>query len=559
MMHTNTLIILLLAIFVHGCADLRSAKQQYQQNEYDKAEAQWLSLADKGFPEAYAELSRLYLEGRVSSGINLEKALHYYELAHLSGYSKNYRQLTRLINAPNTPNEFRNKLIEQLEEFVQQGNQDAMLLFAQLQLDGVYYEKNVDAALTTFNTLLQKGNGPAAFALAEVFRIGVDVEQNLQESFRLQTIAYQLGEVRAGFQLATSYEFGLGTKVNLAKSEDLLRALASDDDIAASYKLAAFLQRNSEQIPDEAITRYRRAAQSGYGLAKLRMADLYLHGTGVDKLPEKAIKMYLELSGAGVGGASAKLGDIYRDGEHRTLDYARANQLYNLAYDQGFDNAQLRLAKMLANGYGVTRDLEAAKSIYLHFARQGVASSAYEYARLLELQDDSAILAPETLKWYQVSANGQHIPAQLKIVRALLIGNGLALNIEKALSLLEQLEKRASPEAMMLFGDLYKSGRLVELNRRLSESYYLNALEHGFQPAIFKLGELYSDPSSELYNLGKAKAVYQSINLQGRLDESFKLARLYEGYLGKNAVNRDLVSWYVSAAKKRLHSSKTTN
>lgn len=535
-------------IVLSSCADLYSAKLAYQNNDVESAYEQWQSLADKGYPEAYAQLSRYFLEGKSEHGVDIEKALYFYELSYKSGFTKDFNQLSRLLSIADTTNHFTKKLLTYLDKQVLLGNAEAILLQSQLKLEGIFYTEDRDTAIKAINTLAQQNHPEANFYLASIYRLGIYLKQDLEEAFRLNEKAYQLGHKKAAYQLASDFENGLGVTQDLEQAESILREKVEGNDPIASYRLAAFLQRHNESMPQEAITLYQRAQQSGYAQAKLRMADLYLHGDGVIKQPDKAIKMYSEMSLQGLGNASAKLGDLYRDGEYVSLVYTKANTLYQLALDQGFENAELRIAKMLTKGLGLKQDLDAAKAIYYKFATKGDANAAYQYAHILELQDSQAKLTDNTLKWYVTSANAGNEKAQLRIIEAVLNSAITDYSVTEALEMLEQLVEQKLPDAYLLLGDVYRTERWQLLDINESERLYLKALAAGEQQAIFKLVSLYTDPNNEIYNLENAQETLKQLDLSGPIDESFKLARLYENYLGKNTTPASLLSWYETSA-----------
>ncbi|WP_372768748.1 tetratricopeptide repeat protein [Pseudoalteromonas sp.] len=540
----------ILCLLLISCADLYSAKLAYQNNDVESARTQWQTLADKGFPEAYAQLSKLYLEGKAEQDIDIEKAIFYYNLAHQSGYTKNFKQLAHFISIHDTPNDFKRTLITHLEHYVSQGNQDALLLQSQLKLEGIYYEKDTIQALDSVNKLVQKGHAEASYYLASIFRIGLHLEQDLEEAYRLNKKAFYSGYIKAGEQLVHDLEYGIGVEQNIKEAERILRRLASNNQASAKFKLASFLQRNSKVVSQEIIELYQSAQNEGYVLAKLRMADLYLHGESIQKSPDKAIKMYSELSLSGLGNASAKLGDLFRDGEYLSLDYEKANDYYELALEQGFENAQLRIANMYLQGLGVKRDIELAKSIYYRFASKGLASAAFNYASIIEQQDTNSKLSKEAYNWYFISANSGFVKGKIRLIKGVLYGAISAQSQEEAIATLQHLAEKHHPDAQMLLANVYRTNRWNKYNITESERYFLMALKQGRQQAIFKLYELYSDPNSELYDFHKAQSILKQLDLSGRVDESFKLARQLEGYIGKNSIPPELLFWYQQTANK---------
>lgn len=536
-------------ILVSGCADLRSAQRDFNNQNYQHAQQQWQALADKGFGEAELQLAALYSAGHLGDD-NVSKAIGHYNRAVQLGYTKAFSGLGRFLLKHSGDSQQKAIAVKLIIDAANQDIAAAQFALAELQLTGSLVEQDIPAAIKTLQKISQQGSANAAYKLARLFEDGVAVNQDYNTAWGYLQTAQELGYPAAQLRAARYYEFGLGTEVDLSKAESILQQLVAMGSVPAIYQLAAFKERIAGEPTKESITLLDRAVLGNYVPAKLRMADLYLRGEGVPIDPERAIAIYQTYSSEGMGSATARLGDLFRDGEHRPLDYSRAYQFYQLAWQQDFDRAELRMAKLTGLGLGVPQDINAAKIIYHRFALRGDAAGSFGYAQMLELEAKGQPFPPAAVNWYKSAAAVKYRPAQLRYADVLLNGLGMNADITSGLNLLNDMNDEGVAKAATELGDLYREGLLVESNHRDSEKYYIRAVELGSAPANLRLAELYSSGNEEVQDRAKAKAIFLQQSQLGNVEATYKLARLLEQRMGKGSITPAIIKLYQQASEQ---------
>ena len=439
----------LVIVLASACADLRSARKDIEQQEYESALEQFETLKDKGFDRVNIEIARLYSKGLLGEEQKF-KALEFYEAAYNDGHKEATFPLAKALMEFSDKDEDKIRGAQLVKEAADANFPGARYAYANLLLDGQWLEQDVGSAVAIYRSLVlpsesapgsqstpdETGSGEAsqtdlapepleptefvshaaaAEKLGKLYRDGILVPRDLLLAQQFLAIAWQNQLQRAGIAYARLLEtrYSLWRESQTADADDtispvgmpdggsqpaiwlldtaesLLRTLSDDGNLLASYRLALLLDRRHEQLPGEAADLYILSVSAGFTDAKLRLADIYLRGEGVAADPQKAIAIYRELSQEGRGTATARLGDIYRDGEHLPLNYTDAYDSYQLALEQGFERAEVRLAFLLGEGLGIERDIPTAYELYEKHAQRGDANSAYQISKLIALQSQN--------------------------------------------------------------------------------------------------------------------------------------------------------------------------
>ncbi len=154
-----------------------------------------------------------------------------------------------------------------------------------------------------------------------------------------------------------------------AEAVNLLEPLAEDGDPRAQLDLGKVLQSTSDNL--QAADWFRQAADQGSSEARVRLADLYRTGRGVERNAEQAVALYKTAAEDGLAEAEYKFGICHETGYGVSQDYAIAAEWYSRAASQGQASAQYRLADLYFFGFGVSQNLEQALKWYRAAARQG--------------------------------------------------------------------------------------------------------------------------------------------------------------------------------------------
>lgn len=124
----------------------------------------------------------------------------------------------------------------------------------------------------------------------------------------------------------------------------------------------------------KAMEIYKMLVEAGGGNAIsdnaiFRMANLYLHGKGVEKDVKKAIQLYEKLADSSV--AMIALAEIYEDSEGEYVDYKKAFELYMKAAKQNDADAMYRIGNLYEKGKGCEKKTMDAIKWYMKSAIRG--------------------------------------------------------------------------------------------------------------------------------------------------------------------------------------------
>jgi len=130
---------------------------------------------------------------------------------------------------------------------------------------------------------------------------------------------------------------------------DTLASQAEKGDAKAQHNLA--FQFEQQKQYDEAIKWYTRAAEQGYGVSEMNLAQMYERGTGVKQDFTEAKRWYRKSMERGSGESLYRLASL----SDKTQDYSEALKLYRRGVKQGDYRAMVDLGDMLEQGRGVKR------------------------------------------------------------------------------------------------------------------------------------------------------------------------------------------------------------
>lgn len=134
-------------------------------------------------------------------------------------------------------------------------------------------------------------------------------------------------------------------------------------------------------------------------------------------------------------------------------------------------------------------------------AESGDAHDKYVYAYMMDLVPEIKYQRREINEWMYTAAQMGLPPAQYKIGRSLLYGEGCEADNSKAIEWLMLSAKASSPEAQYFLGANLLAGTTFEKNKKQGVEWLNHAAKGQYKKAIMKLAWIYStDVDAELYN-----------------------------------------------------------
>jgi hypothetical protein len=146
---------------------------------------------------------------------------------------------------------------------------------------------------------------------------------------------------------------------------------------------------------------YRRSADLGYVNAQYLLAEIYLHGYGVDKSPTEALRWFRKAAAGGHPLAKYRLAYVYDgDGQVRA-DKSKIVNLYQLEADKGKAEGQYELAMIYARGDWAQKNYTLAQHCFLRAATQEHGLACYELGLIYYEGLGVKKSLPKALKWFR--------------------------------------------------------------------------------------------------------------------------------------------------------------
>ena len=296
-----------------------------------------------------------------------------------------------------------------------------------------------------------------------------------------------------------------------------------------------------------ALEYYQKAEALGNLYAKTNIGVLYRFGKDpLQKNSERAYSKYKEAADKGFGLAMLKLGDMYYNGEYGkegdNVNYTKAMQWYEAAAGKGYADAYCALGDMYCYGNGVDKDYEKAIAEYQKGIDMGSSEAmlkmGYFYAEIKEPRDDA-----EAVKWYMKSINAGNKVAMSNMGVHYENGRGVEKDYQEAAKFFRMADEEGYIYATYFLDRLYYHGYLSDDQKtpdyEKAYKYYKKAADAGNAKALNEIGVMYINGYFVEKNVETGKEYYQkAVNGGNKVaaanlgyfalkDKNFKLAREY--------------------------------
>lgn len=330
--------------------------------------------------------------------------------------------------------------------------------------------------------------------------------------------------------------------------EDTQAARAEKGDMQAQHNLAFEFEQQKKY--DEAIKWYTRAADQGYGVSRMNLAQMHEKGIGTTQNMAEAKKWYRKAMEAGSGEALYRLASL----SDKTGDYPEALKLYRRGVAQDDFRAMVDLGDMFEQGRGVKKDVAQAVRLY----EQSADRSRWAQFKLgIMYSQGQGVPKNETkaLQWWQKSADGGNAKAQNNL--GVMYDRGIAVkrDYRRALDWYLLAVGRGVPQAKGNLEDFFEQGRGAPAEPESAAAWYRAGAEAGVASAQYKLGSFHLKghgvARDELEaakwlaaaaQQGYAKAVPELANIY------FRLAQKYEKGKGVAQNQQTALQFYSQAA-----------
>ena len=427
---------------------------------------------------------------------------------------------------------------ENLSYFTDVSSADAYkeYLMALMYMKGQGVEQDYFKAFNTFTLASENGYLHSNYYLGNMYYYGLGVQQDYIMAFNYYLKASEAKDSYADYRIAKMYLKGQGVEANIKKAAIYLMN-ACEKIAMAKYDLASLFEHNQDMFNADSTqiyTLYRVALEElteqdndiHDAFTEMRIAGMYLYGKGTEINIDKAVEFLDKASKQNNPDASYQLAFIYSSDKYNLLDKDKANSYYKQAKD-GYETAEkenenstaeYRLGVMYLNGLGTETDVNTAVEWFDKSVQNGNSYAAYQLGRI----------------YYSDNFNLQ--------------------DLQKAEKYFLIAAENDNPFAFYYLGNIYLTNN--ELDK--SVKYFEKAEGGNIAHASYKLGQIYADEQSPLFNLQKSaehfsKALSQYIeDYNANPDDftSYRIGQMYFNSLGTKQNIEEAVSWFEKSAQQ---------
>ena len=278
-----------------------------------------------------------------------------------------------------------------------------------------------------------------------------------------------------------------------------------------------------------------------------------------NKRYDTAFKLLKPLAQKGIASAQLYLGDCYANGNGVFLDTEEAVKWYRVAADQELPEAQYRMFVCCRDGVGMERNKANAAKWCRKAANAGVEDAMFDMAGLyidgigVEKNEASAF------RWYRKGAERGHTYSCFQLGLCYKNGIGTTMKDEdeaakwqnKAVLKWRVSASTGDTEAMVVLGNLYMDGNVVELDKEEAARWFRKAAELGNAAAQCRLATCYLNGDGLDKDVEEAAKWMLKSAEQGTLSDSqWAMGRFYQEGKGVEKDMRMALMWFERAAKK---------
>lgn len=241
---------------------------------------------------------------------------------------------------------------------------------------------------------VKQGDEEAPFTLAYAYFNGTTGQKDTKRAFALMEDLAIKGNSRAMVELGRMYEAD-GPDQNIMRAANYYQQAISKDDVNGKYHLAMLYYKGKFGKGDlalkHAIYAFREAAAKGHTPSMYQLATMYERGVGFSKDMGQAVQLYRKSAHAGYAPAQLQVGLLYENGILVPKNETLAAAWYTKAAEQDLPTAQYLLAGMYRQGSGIPKNMAQAHILYENAAKAGLVDAQYDlgvfYLLKSEFQD----------------------------------------------------------------------------------------------------------------------------------------------------------------------------
>ncbi len=426
---------------------------------------------------------------------------------------------------------------------------------------------DADSTFSGFDALKIKaetGNFGAQRALAFYYMEGIDTKKDSVQAFYwFQKAAEQNDEV-AEYNVGLCYSQGIGVEQDKEKAVEYFRRAARHGIVSAQYSLAMCYYEGDgvEKNYKEAFRWFDQAANADNEYAQLYLCGMYLAGQGIEKSHRKAWsymkKVFMsgnrELQGIQIRAYNGKFSIFQEYDINKLIEEDKWSEFYGTKAEatkvqtRAKKREQLKvlilpweffvLIAIIANAFNLTLKRRRGERVIVEprplTIKKPVTTGENLYIDLRKLKERS---------------QGDDAEAMCKLGDCYIQGDGVPINLFKAVELFRKAEALGNPLAQCRIGESYMNCWCVERDEKKAVEYFRKSAEQGCAEGQFQLGFVYLKGTGVEKDLEEAVKWFKLAAEHDHKKAQYCLGRCYSGGLGVEQNHGEAVKWMRSETK----------
>jgi len=320
------------------------------EEDTEKAFTYLIAAANKGLPEAWAELGACYLAGL---GVEPDeaKAHDLLEKAALKNEANAQMNLYILMRDKAQTGEEKKDALYWLNQAVENNVPSALFETGTLYYHGLVHEQDLKKAFEYFSKAADAGSAEGFSMLGTMYHLGQGVNHDLKKAAEFFEKAAELGSITGLYNLGNAYMGGLGVEQDY---EDAINCFEDITDLEEPFYLMPDLEDKRTRSDIAQIFHRIQVYNMIYPAAHHNLGIMYKQGLGTEINETQALYHFMLAAENGFAQSCLQAGTMLYTGEGvKESEPEKAFEYLNFALNEGLEEAKLCLSLMYYFGEGV--------------------------------------------------------------------------------------------------------------------------------------------------------------------------------------------------------------
>jgi TPR repeat protein len=502
------------------------------QKEYNDKLKTLQDYAAKGSFLAQKSLGDFYFKGKSLPYEERKKAVGYYVQAAQSNDPVVYDILGGIYRDGVLVKTNYEMAVECYRKAADLGDIGAKIDYSMLLIQGRGVKADPEVGLANIESIAASGNAEAYKALGRIYSQSIGmISVNADKAIESFEKAAQLGDAGGYILAGDIYRDGNLVQKNTSKAYEYYVMARDAGNGLARIRVAEALIRGSgvKQDVQAGLAVLEDFATKGNGDANRALGDLYsIPGSPLPLDGLKAIGYYEQAVKAGNTALINQIGALYRDGSLVPVDQAKAFGYFEQAMQEGDIAAQSQVAEAYIKGYGVAVDIDKGMELLRQAADRGSAGALQSLGNYLVRGDFVKADPIQGIKLIEEARNAGSNYANLLLAQIYRDGISIPRNPKKSIAYFEQAVATGQPgaELMLAQSHVYRVFGSVS-DRKKGLAMLKKLVNNGDEEAVVMMANVLYNGSGVSPQPQKAVAMLKEAADKGNLTAARRLIALY--------------------------------